>query len=156
MQGLFYDQGRNTALLTTLVNPDTARDFSTMWEWDGPGTCGKTVSQIVYPQPRSLYGNTIIYFAKRGSVLFHGGFTYCSSQTFTDTWEYMLDSDGDGVADAVDCLPTTRASIQRHRSSAMGRTTTATIPSGPQFQPGRPTSTGTDTASAMETVMTTI
>jgi hypothetical protein len=105
IEGYGVDDGRGISLLSPMIDADSSRDFSVTYEWGGPGTCPTTFLQSAYPPSRGSSPEDTVYFAPHGSILLFGGAIYCSTDTFSDTWEYLLDSDGDGVADAIDCAP---------------------------------------------------
>ena len=105
IEGYGVDDGRGVSLFSPMIDADSSRDFSVTYEWQGPGTCPTEFPQSAYPPPRGSSPEDTVYFAARGSILLFGGAIYCSTQTFSDTWEYLLDSDGDGVADSLDCAP---------------------------------------------------
>ena len=92
--------------MTYALDPDSPRSFNPVWEWGGPGSCPLEVQQTgPVPSNRTTSPAQIVYMQGRGSLLMFGGFEYCGGHTYTDTWEYLLDSDADGFGDAVDCDP---------------------------------------------------
>jgi Putative metal-binding motif/Galactose oxidase, central domain len=94
------------SVFTNMVDSEGPWDFSTTYEWAGPGSCPTTTVHTTYPPPRTIGPGPLINFASRGSLLLFGGYDYCSSTPgHTDTWEYLIDTDGDGTPDALDCAP---------------------------------------------------
>ena len=104
IEGYGVDDGRGISLFSPAIDADASRDFSVIHEWDGQ-SCPVTTYQDTFPPPRSSSPEDTVYFASRGSVFLFGGAIYCNAATFSDTWEYFLDSDGDGYADSADCAP---------------------------------------------------
>ena len=106
IQGFAIDNGRGVSVFSSSGGAGTtARTFNPTWE-AAPQDCPSRNSLLLVPPPRVTSSTPAVYFAARGSVILFGGFEYCSSVTFNDTWEYVLDSDDDGSADSADCGPT--------------------------------------------------
>lgn len=104
VQGMGVDPGRGVVVLSGVSGSDQPRSYNPTIEWRD-GECGNSFTHSVAPAPRSAAYQPSIYFAARGSLIAFGGYDYCSSNTYNDTWEYRLDTDGDGFADTVDCSP---------------------------------------------------
>lgn len=106
IEGFAVDNDRNTVLLTSVIDPDNPRSFDPLYEWGSPGSCPLLVGLTgSVPPPRTTSPAQIVHMQHAGSLLMFGGFRYCTSETFTDTWEYLLDGDGDGFSDTSDCDP---------------------------------------------------
>ncbi len=102
VQGMGVDSGRGVVVLSGVSGSDQPRSYNPTVEWRD-GECGTSLTHAVAPPPRSAAYTPAIYFAARGSLIAFGGYDYCSSNTYNDTWEYRLDTDSDGFADTVDC-----------------------------------------------------
>jgi hypothetical protein len=103
--GIAIDGHTGTYLFTEFIGIDSPpREFDQTVEWN-PTSIPLTATHTTYPPPRTLPTNPTVFVAARGSIMLFGGYEYCTDVTYQDTWEYVLDSDGDGFADSVDCDP---------------------------------------------------
>ncbi len=87
-----------------VVMEDGSLSFSPTSEWEDASMDRQNLV-LESPSQRQMSQTPLTFMQSTGTVLLFGGFEYCSGNTYTDTWAYFLDSDGDGHADAVDCAP---------------------------------------------------
>lgn len=67
IEGITVDNGRSSSVFTRALDPDNARQFDVTYEWQGPGTCPRSVSHSNYPPARTSNGNVpAVYFACTG------------------------------------------------------------------------------------------